>query len=378
MPRALIESCGLKGFGRGGARVSEKHANFIVNPKARRSASDIEWLIQHIQRMVYQMKGVVLQTEVRIVGERHELRQGRGAARRQIRRARGVAEERRHGAEGAALARRRRASIRSERARTSPRSTRSGSSACSSRCTAASARTARCRGSSNGSAFPTREAACSPRRSPWTSCAPSASGRRKGCRRRRTRCSTSEHRLRAVARKLGVPLMVKPASEGSSVGMSKVRAPATSRRRIALAANYDRVVIAEKFIDGHRAHGRHPRRAGAAGHQHRDAARVLRLPGEIHPNDTRYLIPSGLPKARKREIQALCLKAFRALGCQRLGTRGPDARPAGRPYLLEINTSPGMTDHSLVPMAARAVGLSLRRAVREDPGRRACGITRAS
>ena len=65
----VIESCGLKGFSRGGARVSEKHANFIVNPKGAASASDIEWLIQHIQRMVYQMKGVVLHTEVRIVGE---------------------------------------------------------------------------------------------------------------------------------------------------------------------------------------------------------------------------------------------------------------------------------------------------------------------
>jgi UDP-N-acetylmuramate dehydrogenase len=65
----LIESCGLKGFGRGGARVSEKHANFIVNPHGAAHASDIEWLIHHVQRMVYQMKGVVLQTEVRIVGE---------------------------------------------------------------------------------------------------------------------------------------------------------------------------------------------------------------------------------------------------------------------------------------------------------------------
>lgn len=65
----LIESCGLKGFERGGARVSEKHANFIVNPKGAARASDIEWLIRHIQRMVYQMKGVYLATEVRIVGE---------------------------------------------------------------------------------------------------------------------------------------------------------------------------------------------------------------------------------------------------------------------------------------------------------------------
>jgi len=65
----LIESCGMKGFGRGGALVSEKHANFIVNPGGAASAADIEWLIEHLQRIVYQMKGVVLQTEVRIVGE---------------------------------------------------------------------------------------------------------------------------------------------------------------------------------------------------------------------------------------------------------------------------------------------------------------------
>jgi UDP-N-acetylmuramate dehydrogenase len=65
----LIEACGMKGFGRGGAMVSEKHANFIVNPGGKASAADIEWLIQHIQRIVYQMQGVVLATEVRIVGE---------------------------------------------------------------------------------------------------------------------------------------------------------------------------------------------------------------------------------------------------------------------------------------------------------------------
>jgi len=65
----LIEACGMKGFGRGGALVSDKHANFIVNPGGSASAADIEWLIEHIQRIVYQMKGIVLQTEVRIVGE---------------------------------------------------------------------------------------------------------------------------------------------------------------------------------------------------------------------------------------------------------------------------------------------------------------------
>jgi UDP-N-acetylmuramate dehydrogenase len=65
----LIEACGLKGFARGGARVSEKHANFIVNPDGKGSAADIEWLIKHIAKVVYQMKGVALTTEVRIVGE---------------------------------------------------------------------------------------------------------------------------------------------------------------------------------------------------------------------------------------------------------------------------------------------------------------------
>ena len=65
----LIEACGLKGFERGGARISEKHANFIVNPKGAAKASDIEWLIRHAQRIVYQLKGVYLATEVRIVGE---------------------------------------------------------------------------------------------------------------------------------------------------------------------------------------------------------------------------------------------------------------------------------------------------------------------
>jgi UDP-N-acetylmuramate dehydrogenase len=66
----LIEACGLKGFARGAARVSEKHANFIVNPHGAARAADIEWLIEHVQRVVHQTKGILLQTEVRIVGER--------------------------------------------------------------------------------------------------------------------------------------------------------------------------------------------------------------------------------------------------------------------------------------------------------------------
>jgi len=162
----------------------------------------------------------------------------------------------------------------------------------------------------------------------------------------------------AVARKLGTPLFVKPASEGSSVGMTKVRAAGGLKKAYALAARHDAVVIAEKFIDG-------PELTGAI-----LGERVLPLirietPREFYDyqakyfaDDTRYLIPSGLPKKKENQLQALCLKAFHALGCQGWGRVDLMLDRRGRPYLLEVNTSPGMTGHSLVPMAARAVGLS--------------------
>jgi D-alanine-D-alanine ligase len=164
--------------------------------------------------------------------------------------------------------------------------------------------------------------------------------------------------LRAVARKLGVPLMVKPASEGSSIGMSKVRSAARLDEAYALAVNYDRVVIAEKFIDGTEL------TAGILGDQVLPLIK-LETPRDFYDyeakyiaNDTRYIVPCGLPAARERDIQALCLKAFRALGCSGWGRVDLMLNRQGRPFLLEVNTVPGMTDHSLVPKAARAVGIS--------------------
>jgi len=74
-------------------------------------------------------------------------------------------------------------------------------------------------------------------------------------------------------------------------------------------------------------------------------------------NDTRYLIPCGVPPKKEKELQALSLKAFRALGCRGWGRVDLMLNRRGKPFLLEVNTSPGMTDHSLVPMAARAVGI---------------------
>ena len=164
--------------------------------------------------------------------------------------------------------------------------------------------------------------------------------------------------LAAVAKRLGTPLFVKPASEGSSVGMTKVRSAAALEEAYALAVNYDPVVIAEKFIDG-------PELTGAVlGDEVLPLIRI-ETPREFYDyeakyiaNDTRYLIPAGLSAKKEKELQALCLKAFRALGCRGWGRVDLMLDKRGRAYLLEINTAPGMTDHSLVPMAARSVGLS--------------------
>lgn len=165
-------------------------------------------------------------------------------------------------------------------------------------------------------------------------------------------------RFAAVERKLGLPIFVKPASEGSSVGMSKVKARGKLKAAWQEAAKYDQIVIGEKFIDGPEL------TVSILGEEALPAIRI-ETPREFYDyeakylaDDTRYLIPCGLPKAREKQIQALCLKAFRALGCRGWGRVDLMLDKRGKPYLLEINTSPGMTDHSLVPMAARAVGIS--------------------
>jgi len=164
--------------------------------------------------------------------------------------------------------------------------------------------------------------------------------------------------LRGVAERLGLPLMVKPANEGSSIGMSKVRRADALDEAFALAVNYDREVIAEKFIEGIEL------TAGILGDQPLPLIK-LETPREFYDyqakyvsDDTRYILPCGLPAGEERALQALCLKAFHALGCRGWGRVDLMLDRAGKPYLLEVNTAPGMTDHSLVPMAARAVGLS--------------------
>lgn len=161
-----------------------------------------------------------------------------------------------------------------------------------------------------------------------------------------------------LAARLGLPLMVKPAREGSSIGMSKV----TSVEKIApayeLAAGYDDVVIAERFIEGMEL------TAAILGDEPLPLIR-LETPREFYDyqakyfaDDTRYICPCGLPADQERALQQTALEAFRVLGCSGWGRVDLMLDRDGNPQLLEVNTIPGMTDHSLVPMAARAKGIS--------------------
>jgi D-alanine-D-alanine ligase len=164
--------------------------------------------------------------------------------------------------------------------------------------------------------------------------------------------------LRGVAARLGLPLIVKPVQEGSSIGISKVSAAADLEEAYALAANYDPVVIAEKFIDG-------PEYTASIVED--KALPLIRIEAPEGKYDyqnkyftdaTKYHCPCGLPEQKEEGIKALALKAFSLLGCAGWGRVDLMLDGKADPWLLEVNTSPGMTGHSLVPMAARAVGIS--------------------
>lgn len=169
---------------------------------------------------------------------------------------------------------------------------------------------------------------------------------------------TRDSDWQALAARLGLPLMVKPANEGSSIGMTKVKTARELAEAYALAANYDSVVIAESFVEGVEL------TAGILGEQPLPLIK-LETPREFYDyeakyqaDDTRYLIPCGLPPDAERIVQDEALFAFKALGCSGWGRVDLMLDRSGKPYFLEVNTSPGMTDHSLVPMAARHAGMS--------------------
>ncbi len=167
----------------------------------------------------------------------------------------------------------------------------------------------------------------------------------------------------AVADHLDLPLFVKPATEGSSVGVTKVKTVEELPSAYAEAAKHDKVVIAETFMSGGEYTATILNGRALPVIKIEPANEFYDYEAKYLRDDTRYLCPCGLSAEDEAEMQRLALRAFELVGCQGWGRvdflRGED----GKPYLLEINTAPGMTDHSLVPMAARQAGISFEQLV---------------
>ncbi|MEO8124234.1 MAG: D-alanine--D-alanine ligase [Burkholderiales bacterium] len=174
---------------------------------------------------------------------------------------------------------------------------------------------------------------------------------------------TDRARLRSVPDDLGLPLIVKPPHEGSSIGVTKVMGYSQMRDAIALAARYDTEVLCEEFIEGDEVTC--PVLGAGEGAVALPVIRIVAPDGaydyqnKYFTDVVNYIVPSGLPEAEEREIQRIVLQAYRTLGCRGWGRADLMLRASDRkPFLLEMNTSPGMTSHSLVPMSARAAGIS--------------------
>ncbi|MFL6672165.1 MAG: D-alanine--D-alanine ligase [Massilia sp.] len=169
--------------------------------------------------------------------------------------------------------------------------------------------------------------------------------------------------LDKVVADLGLPLIVKPPLEGSTIGITKVTRADELKPAVTLATGFDEVVLAEEFVTG--------REFTVAVLGQGAGARALPIVEIVAPqgnydyqnkyftDDTQYHCPAPLDEALTAEIQRIAVEAYRALGCEGWGRVDVLLRESDkRPFLLEANTSPGMTGHSLVPMAARAVGIS--------------------
>lgn len=169
---------------------------------------------------------------------------------------------------------------------------------------------------------------------------------------------TARSGCEGVVDKLGVPLFVKPANEGSSVGVTKVRHADELPEAVAAALHYDPLVLVEQYLGG----GEY-----TVAVLQDEALPAIRIEpaGEFYDYDAKYLrddtayhCPSGLPAAEERALQQLALEGFALLGCSGWGRVDFLLDDSATPYLLEVNTVPGMTDHSLVPIAARRAGIS--------------------
>jgi D-alanine-D-alanine ligase len=173
----------------------------------------------------------------------------------------------------------------------------------------------------------------------------------------------SVERIQGVAQQLGMPLIVKPPREGSSIGVTKVSHAEQLVDAVRLAAEYDPDVLCEAFIEGIEVTC--PVLGVGANARALPVIRIAAPEGaydyqnKYFTDDVKYHCPSGLPAALEQEIQRIVVAAYRALGCRGWGRADLMIRASdNQPFLLEMNTSPGMTSHSLVPMSARASGLS--------------------
>jgi len=162
---------------------------------------------------------------------------------------------------------------------------------------------------------------------------------------------------------LGLPLIVKPAREGSSIGVAKVQGYSEMQAAVDAAAALDADVLCEQFVAGDEVTC--PVLGTGESARALPVIRIVAPEGnydyqnKYFTDDTKYLVPCGLPEGEEAAIQEIVLKAYRVLGCRGWGRVDVMIDAASRkPSLLEINTSPGMTGHSLVPMSARAAGIS--------------------
>jgi D-alanine-D-alanine ligase len=165
--------------------------------------------------------------------------------------------------------------------------------------------------------------------------------------------------LETAARHVGFPMMIKPVHEGSSIGMTKVASEEQLESAWRAADEFDRQVLAERWITGPEY------TAGILG---RDMLPLIRLetPREFYDyeakyqaDSTRYHCPCGLDADTESSLQALSMEAFDLLGASGWGRVDFICDDAGQPWLIEVNTVPGMTDHSLVPMAAKVAGVDM-------------------
>ena len=180
---------------------------------------------------------------------------------------------------------------------------------------------------------------------------------------RLSRDELQRERLREVPDRIGLPLIVKPPREGSSIGITKVLGYSQMQDAVALATQYDPDVLCEEFIDGMELTC--PVLGRGADARALPVVRIAAPDGnydyehKYFSDDTGYHCPSGLPPEEEAEVQRLVLDAYRSLSCRGWGRADLMRRASdGKFLLLEMNTSPGMTSHSLVPMSARAAGIS--------------------